>query len=282
MDTGVNILFWNIHKNEETFPLIVDLAAEYMVDIFVFAEFPAEKEYLLDNMLPGYLFHDTGSDHSRIKYVVNGRVSMKNVGISSSNRGSFQYVAIDGNKDINFNLVGCHLHDAINHDEISRNNFAMIFNDFIKRYENKRLGEKSISDRTIVVGDFNMNPFDRGMRSITAFNATMDERTALKMTRKLSDEIYPYFYNPLWHFLGHHEHIIQGTLYGSGSDDTADYWHIFDQLLIRPCLISNFEKKSLRIIDRVKQISLLTPKHVINSKISDHLPIFFSLNFKNN
>ncbi|AUD07460.1 hypothetical protein CWM47_24360 [Spirosoma pollinicola] len=57
-------------------------------------------------------------------------------------------------------------------------------------------------------------------------------------------------------------------------------WNLFDQVLIRPSLVTNFVKNSLEIIKTDGVSSLVTKRNLPNQKTySDHLPLFFTLKF---
>ena len=56
--------------------------------------------------------------------------------------------------------------------------------------------------RTVIVGDFNMNPFEPGMAGILGFQAVMDRRIAQRITRTVDRKEYSFFYNPMWSRLG--------------------------------------------------------------------------------
>lgn len=73
--------------------------------------------------------------------------------------------------------------------------------------------------RTILVGDFNMNPFEDGMVAARGLNATMLRRQAMKAFREIQDNKYLFFYNPMWGHFGDGEHKPPGTYYYHGSDD---------------------------------------------------------------
>jgi hypothetical protein len=53
---------------------------------------------------------------------------------------------------------------------------------------------------------------------------------------------------------------------------------MFDQVLVRPSLIDNFEADRTEIVDRVGSVSLLGTGSVPDKAVgSDHLPLLFSM-----
>lgn len=132
--------------------------------------------------------------------------------------------------------------------------------------------------RTIVVGDFNMNPFSRGMIAADAFNAVGQRSIAKKLSRMVFGTEHSFFYNPMWRFFAEHDRIPSGTFYYNPSGYDSLYWHIFDQVLIRPDLIGAFQHDSLKILSSCAGHELLNTAGT-KPNVSDHLPIAFNLQF---
>jgi len=131
--------------------------------------------------------------------------------------------------------------------------------------------------RTILVGDLSMNPFEPVMVKPFGMNSTMSRKIAARRERVIGGRrSNPFFYNPMWSLLGDNPEP-PGTYYYLGKH-VSYYWNVFDQVLIRPDLVEEFQPESLRIIDRVKRQPLVSgsgiPKH---TTLSDHLPISFSI-----
>lgn len=270
MSYTMNFMFWNIHRNNLLFPVIIELIDEYNLDVFILAEFPIDSQWKL-TLPPTHIFHSLANEKSKIKYIYNKRLIIKSLGDAPQMRGSMLSVTL--NDVISFNLVGCHLVDPYNYDKIEQENRAGDFSEFVYNIE-----QKTNNNQTVVVGDFNMNPFDPGMARAKCFNSVMDKRIAQQGKRRYCDKDYPFFYNPMWYFLGHPNHL-NGTIYYNHSEDLQYYWHIFDQVLIRPSLIDKFLMDSLKIIEKTPSTNLLTERGTVNHNISDHLPIFFTLKF---
>lgn len=137
------------------------------------------------------------------------------------------------------------------------------------------LEEQHNTVNTIIVGDFNLNPFSDGMVSIDGFHAVMCLNTALKKKRTVDKKEYRYFFNPMWVILGNPEYTVLGTYYHH-KNPISYVWNLFDQVILRPSLIDKFDISQLEIVTTAGEKSLLTEKGLPDSKnFSDHLPLKF-------
>lgn len=84
--------------------------------------------------------------------------------------------------------------------------------------------------RTIVIGDLNMDPFEGGLTSSETLHAVMDRRVASRITRQVQGQQRSLFYNPMWSRLGDGTSGPPGTYYRPASGPLATYWHTFDQV----------------------------------------------------
>ncbi len=184
--------------------------------------------------------------------------------------------------EIDFNnrktlLIGIHLPSKLRTDNTERQFISRKTIKEIVRLENL-CGHKN----TVLVGDFNMNPFEDGMVEIDAFNAVMSVDIARKGSRKYSGRVYDYFYNPMWGHFGDIFDSPSGTYFYNASDyKNKYYWNIFDQVLVRPEIIDNFDLNSLKIIESFdnerSRTKLLTRRQSIKIDKSDHLPLYFKI-----
>jgi len=132
--------------------------------------------------------------------------------------------------------------------------------------------------RTVVVGDFNMNPFEPGLVAASGFHAVSSRQTAQRMARQVQGHSYKFFYNPMWSHFG--EHIVEppGTYYYDRSENFNLFWNMFDQVLIRPELLREFRNETVKIVATIGGKSLLSPNGQPDKRAgSDHLPILFAL-----
>ncbi len=132
--------------------------------------------------------------------------------------------------------------------------------------------------RTVVAGDLNMNPFERGVMFNHAFNATATRSIAERETRSVQHVGYPLFYNPMWGCFGDRTRGAPGSFYRSAGEAVNYHWNIYDQVLVRPALTDALG--SVRILDHDGQESLLTANGLPDKQNgSDHLPLYFRLNW---
>jgi hypothetical protein len=134
-------------------------------------------------------------------------------------------------------------------------------------------------NRSIVLGDFNANPFESPVASALGMNAVISQAIAQGEPRRMFNQSYPYFYNPMWNLLGDARGgTAPATYYYRGSDPNELYWHMLDQVLIRPSLLNRFDFASLDIVTAVRA-TLLTGKRGTpdGTRLSDHLPVVFGV-----
>ena len=132
-------------------------------------------------------------------------------------------------------------------------------------------------NRTVLVGDLNMNPFELGVTGMNALHAVMTKKIAGKLERTVSGKKYRFFYNPMWGHFGDCSSGPPGTYYRHGASPDEIFWHILDQVLIRPELMKGL--RDLAILELIDGQSLLSSRGGLPlvSKFSDHLPLTFRL-----
>jgi hypothetical protein len=132
--------------------------------------------------------------------------------------------------------------------------------------------------RTVLVGDLNMSPFEKGIVSAVGLHGVMDRKITLRKTRYVQSEQYPFFYNPMWSLLGDASSTPPGTHYFNNAQHVEFFWYMYDQVLIRPDLLDFFQIADLKILCSDGEISFLTGQGLPHQRVaSDHLPILFKL-----
>lgn len=141
-----------------------------------------------------------------------------------------------------------------------------------------RIVEKEFGHRrTILIGDFNLNPFDPGMIASHGFHAVMDRRIAMSKTRKVQSVDYPFFYNPIWGRLGDETPGPAGTHFYRNSNPIVYFWNAFDQALVRPDVLE-CSQAELSILTTDGNVILADANGRPDAvHFSDHFPILFRL-----
>lgn len=259
-------LFWNTHRNTEINLLLCDLIAENNISLVVLAEYSANVDELIwDLNVKGFSMQQyptIGCD--RISIV--GACGLNIEQLTQTDHASIQL--------INNNIILCciHLNSKIysSHEEKREIYITHIIHDILETEK------KHKTNKTIVVGDFNINPYDNGCVGARYFHSLPIYEESKRRFRTVSGEKFYMFYNPMWNLLGDFNKPY-GTYYNSSADPLNTYWNIYDQVIFRPSLRESFVSDSLKILCKTKNESLLDEKGHPKCSISDHLPIVFEI-----
>jgi hypothetical protein len=160
-------------------------------------------------------------------------------------------------------------------DPIDQTTYSINFSNVLSGAE-----EKAGHTRTVLVGDLNMNPYEDGLVLTSGLHAVVTREIALRTPRKVKFDSNLYFYNPMWGQLGERAQGHGGTYYYASPKARADFWNVFDQVLLRPDILPYFQPEDVMILhrDEVANVSFLTAAGFPDAKpVSDHLPILFRL-----
>lgn len=170
-------------------------------------------------------------------------------------------------------LVVVHLPSVLNRSDASHEFDCREAADIVRECE-ERLGHR----RTIVVGDFNMDPFDSVMVAASGFHAIMDRRIVQGGSRMVAGKERHFFYNPMWSFFGDVSRGPPGTYYRAKSEHVSYFWHMLDQILVRQELLEVFSADDLHILTNDGQSDFLKSNGTPDpNQGSDHLPLLFKL-----
>jgi len=134
--------------------------------------------------------------------------------------------------------------------------------------------------RTILVGDFNMNPFETGLVAAAGLNAVMSREVVSRQARTVQGREYPFFYNPMWNHFGDVRSQTAGSYFYDTAEHVNYYWNMFDQVLLRPELAASFDPNRLSILTAAGATSLIRPNgRPDRENCSDHLPLLFEVEF---
>jgi endonuclease/exonuclease/phosphatase (EEP) superfamily protein YafD len=160
--------------------------------------------------------------------------------------------------------------DMRNYDDATRQSVAQsLADDF------RFVGSQQGLNPFILMGDFNMNPFDSGMNLAAGMNAMMTRACVKNGQRTFLGKEYDFYYNPMWGLLGDRSPGPAGTVYDTSNQGPYG-WSMLDQVLISHALIGQFS--DVQIIAKAGSVSLVDSNGRPDKAIaSDHLPILTAL-----
>lgn len=262
----MKVLFWNTHHNKNINNILCELICENNISFVILAEYVAEINALTKELIKQGTYL---GDYSKL---CSGRITvlpLQQMNIFPGLQSDYYSFHIINNKDI---YCCIHLPSKIYGNSSGTRN--LITDRIVKDIES--IEEEINSNHTIIVGDFNTNPFDYNCIDASGFHGIPILEVTEKEKRTIAGKEYRMFYNPMWRFFGD-ESFPYGTCYFANSDTDNIFWNIYDQVLIRPSLKDRFVSSSLRIITETKTQRLLNSKGHPNKNISDHLPIIFEI-----
>ncbi|MDT8715454.1 endonuclease/exonuclease/phosphatase family protein [Clostridium sp. 19966] len=260
----MNYLFWNTNSKKVN-DILIRIINELKCDIVGLAEYEDDITELLKGLSSiGTNLYESPSIGCRMHVLTKYNPEK----VQLSNESNYYTIKmIPHDSLINHIVAFVHLPSNLyNHEDADK---------FYELTDLRIAIEKSESDfnshNSVIVGDFNINPFEKPMISAGGLHSILDREIAKKIKRQVLGKEYLMFYNPMWNLFGD-IYRPPGTYYYNNSSQINYYWHMFDQVIIRPQLIDNFT--NLNIVSEFNGMNLLK-----NDKptISDHLPIFFTI-----
>jgi endonuclease/exonuclease/phosphatase (EEP) superfamily protein YafD len=270
----VGVLFWNMGKRADA-QCVAAIAADLRPDIVILAENATSSITVIEalNDATGTVFQLPNLRSGRLHFFANAALPIGSVhdGAGVAIRHVRPVVGQD------FLIVGVHLASKLH---LSDNEQASLINRLGSRIAEAecRVGHS----RTIVIGDFNMNPFEHGVVGSEGLHATMSKVVATRGTRTVLGEDRRFFYNPMWSFLGDMSGGPPGTFFFRASGPIAYFWHMFDQVLLRPEMAEGLGRDDILIVTSAGARTLLNQRGRPDETISDHLPLFVKLTIKEN
>lgn len=312
MPRPLRFLYWNTNKKGATQQEVLDATFKQLgvADILILGECPAGLTVALQTTyglqeVPVYTFGEEALDQRiYVRTAANVTISLatpfeietlaedtiiesQEVGgvleqrirrlLTNITRLLLLNLTVDGTAHL---LASIHFPSKKFQDEISQLQIA-------NSYKQKLLltaaaPAATFGNRIIVVGDFNMNPFDAGMVEPLGFHA-LGNRDLAHHSSALHWAPSPLFYNPCWALLGdyfpdHASRRMGGSHYYKGAYSGRLHWHLFDQVLVSEALVEQFHESSLTLVEI--PVLLTEMKSGIarsTAQYADHLPLSFTL-----
>ena len=131
--------------------------------------------------------------------------------------------------------------------------------------------EQQSTKKLVLLGDFNMNPYDRGMNLPAGLNAMMTRSCTKRGHRKFSGESYDFYYNPMWSLFGDNTDGPAGTVYDTSRQGPYG-WSMFDQVIVNHSVIELFH--DVQILTKAGTELLMNKNgHPDKKNASDHFPL---------
>jgi hypothetical protein len=265
------VLFWNVQRKQLD-ALVVSLVAGRRPDVVVLVESPPRSG------LPSLLTPDGLRRVSRSERftVLAGRdirfTRQPNPDVTD--RVEFWRVEPAGEDDWLFVLV--HGPDRRNADDDTRRIVFGRVRETIRFLEN-RLGHR----RTVILGDLNANPHDPAVLGAGGLHALGTRRVRGQTDRAVrSAGRWDFFYNPMWRLYGADPagDAAAGSYYHDGYGATEPFWHMLDQVLIRPECADRLPPEELCLVTSAGVTRLTDAGGRPDADLaSDHLPVTFLL-----
>ena len=274
MEGGVKIkyLFWNIYKKNLVGP-VIQLILENNIDIVALAEAERLDTASVLRILKqqGILWKSVEVDAG-----MDIRLFVKNdldISVHREEKRFSSYKIYTG--ELMYLLHVVHFSSPVRQEESIRSDKAINISRMLRKTEEGLF--KNEEFKSMIVGDFNLQPYARGISGVHGFNATMSEGKARKKFRIVDGELKYFYFNPIWKLMGDHR-IVQGTYYNNyDQQGKSIFWYSFDQLLIRPFFIDKFNWDFFEIVERTESFQFIKNEIIDKNQYSDHLPLKFEI-----
>ena len=266
----LTFLFWNIQKK----PLLgrlARLATRHAVDVVMLAECDAKPNAVLAALPPGSYHWFPGSGRELQLYSRLPVRSWQRLGLDPLE--SWVGLRVHASSQPALTLFVAHLPSKLRTQGMDR---LLAANELMADLQAVEVSEQH--DRTILVGDLNVNPFEKPVAWAGAIHAVMSRDIIRRPTRIIRGRRYKLFYNPMWGVFGDRTPGPPGTYFRSASHSVNYFWNTYDQVLLRPDLMGRLDHLEVLQSDGID--SLLTPTgRPDRHSGSDHLPVLFRLNW---
>ena len=261
----MNLIYWNTNKGTDFGP-ILDICITESPDIIFLSEIKDETIDLAKKELSKINYEqikNPGCDRVKI-------ISKKGIQLTLSIQNKY-YTSLFS-PILNLNIISVHLPSQMFQHLKALKAFIRNFREEI----DQNLGT-SEEESILIIGDFNVNPFDEAMIDFDGFSATNSVIARKKITNlKKTKELY---YNPTWGLYSNND--FPGTKYfkrPSGSSYDILEHHFLDQVVISRKLLNRLTSQTIKTINKSNNyIFREEGKNLIQE--SDHLPLSYTLKF---
>lgn len=264
----MKLIYWNT-KNNISLDSVIDILEDFAPDFLFLSEI--NEELLLSNISKlktiNYLyFENPGCDRVKI---------LKKESIKCNLNYQTKYYTTLNLPDSDLYIISVHLPSQMFQHQSALKSFIRD----VRQEIDSKIGNSNIKN-IIIIGDFNVNPFEPALIEFDGFGATNSTNFRKKITNLNPKSEKTLYYNPTWKlYMNNH---FPGSKYfprPSGSSFDILEHHLLDQVLISRNLLHNLENEKISFINKTKNFIFFDDdKNKI--LISDHLPLNFEFELK--
>lgn len=263
----ITLLFWNVAKNPACFEHLGCLAQAYDVDVFILAEYPNNANLDALNASGKGLYQLEKNANAKVQAITRLDPRTFIHRYTSLGREMAIWSALIPNAQ-EVLIAGVHLMSKFG--GTTESDQALVASEVIA--ELNEVEDRQHHRNTVMIGDFNMQPYDPGMTNPIGMHGVMTQRLADRPDRVHRNKLRRSFYNPMWGLFGDRTDGPPGSHYWKASVLNNTHWGILDQVLLRPVLAEYL--KQVMILDNDGRHSLLDDNEIPSAThLSDHLPV---------
>ncbi len=276
----LNLLFWNLGKNQAAITHLDCLIRNHQVNLVLLAEYPRNLRSAGTSNLD-FINAEITKNGKAFRHVNN--IEGKVAAFTSLPENDIVHRLASVGEDLSIWTIerplpiiigGVHLIGKSG--GASEATQALAVKEIVEQFD--LFEEERGHSTSILVGDFNMHPYDPGMTNDLAIPGYMTVELASRPDRKFRERPRRRFYNPMWGLFGDRTPGPAGSYYWRSSVTNNTYWTLFDQILIRAPLIEKL--KDVVILDSDGSHSLVNHHGMPDVEhLSDHLPLLASFHF---
>lgn len=269
----MNVLFWNV-GGRDIASLVAEVSSDRSVDLLVLAEAGKISPAALLTTLKAvsgmtYLYQSSPAQSRIHVYTKSSHRSVRSIG----DFGAVTVRSIAAPGCMPVTMVAVHSPSRMYWSHPADR--VALARDIREILEEAEQSEGHV--RSFVVGDFNSDPFEEALTAADGLHAVMCRKVAAGGSREVNKRDRKYLYNPMWSLLGDRDGV-PGTYFYRSSVNTCRFWHSFDQVLLRPCMIDVLVHRSIEVVTHTGANALADKNgRPARHTASDHFPLFFSL-----
>ncbi len=259
-------IFWNVQKIKNANAYLQKLIEFYRPDIIGVAEYTSMGQNLVDEL------KNTGAEYTYVPRI-GSRVDVfyKSGSIQITHCGESTYFSVKVITNMNYKQILAVVHMPSKQHKREYDDIE-ILRDLLDEIEKVKQGRKI--KHVVIMGDFNMNPFESPMIAASALQAIPCGEIAKREFREYRRKKREFYYNPMWNFLGDEKRPM-GSFYYNSPGNEALYWNTFDQFVVSPSLVDEIQKDSIQFLNRFGSVVLENRNG--KPKVSDHFPLYFEI-----